>query len=89
MTTTIICEFSAGLDNLSRRNQRRIVSVLRVLKTAGRYSIFEATATDEIAATMDKIVNADPPLVITRPDGFPWTYVEFTEAGNAMLESNK
>ena len=43
-TAGIVCTFSSGLDDLTRKQQGDVATVLRVLKSAGRFSAFEASA---------------------------------------------
>jgi hypothetical protein len=75
-----ICSTSAGLDDLTRRKQRDFAEVLRVLHRTERFSMFEATANNVIAQTMDDIIK----LKLIETDiscGFPWTKVKLTSAG--------
>lgn len=80
-----IDSFSVGLDDLPVRKQRNTRVVLQAVVSAGRYSVFEATANDVIATTMDRIVAHG--LVDTDiSSGFPWTKVAITPAGKRYLD---
>lgn len=83
-----IDRFSAGLDDLTRKQQADHVAVLRVLQRTGRYSVFEATDNQTIAKTMDRLISANNKggaLVKTLGGDYPWTAVELTDAGRALL----
>ncbi|MDQ0035468.1 hypothetical protein J2W30_003236 [Variovorax boronicumulans] len=98
MTTSFIaCSFSAGLDDLTRKQQADPIAVLRVLKAAGRFSSFEASANDVIARTITRMIHKG---LTTIKDGvrtnhgklievddapYPWTNVKLTAAGEALL----
>lgn len=83
-----ICDFSTGIDELPRKDQRDIAKVLRILDKCGRFSVFEATANQTIARTMTTLCNG--PLIETDNScGYPWTMVKLTEAGRALLEKQK
>lgn len=102
MTTAIyVCSFSSGLDDMKRKDQRDVVKVLRVLAECGRFSVFEATSSQTIAAMMDRICHKGCTMVA--PDGtkrsygklinvlggnFPWTRIELTDGGKRLLEDN-
>lgn len=75
--------FASGMDELPKFRQRSTREVLRHLNVAGRFSMFEATDNDVIAATVDRIMRRE--LVKTSDIGFPWTKVELTSAGKALL----
>lgn len=76
--------FSAGLDDLTRKQQASRVEVLRKLKEIKRYSIFEATENKVIAKTMDQLVRAK--LIKTDNScGYPWINVTLTEDGERMI----
>lgn len=100
MTTAIhIDRFSAGLDELTRRQQADHIEVLRVLAKTGRYSIFEATENQTIAKTMDRLLwkscvtvsdgdRTEHGVLLVRTGGFfPWTEVALTDAGKKLLEA--
>lgn len=86
MNTMIVDRFSAGLDDLSRKQQKDHVTVLRALSKMTRYSVFEATENDSIARTMDYIIKAN--LIAHTGGAFPWSNFELTDAGRAVLESS-
>lgn len=95
----VACSFSAGLDELTRKQQADHIAVLRVLKRAGRFSVFEATSNDTIARTIDRLIHKG--LTTVEPDGtrtsygklietdhscgYPWTKVKLTPAGESLL----
>lgn len=98
MGRVIICSFSSGLDELTRKEQQDPVAVLRVLKACGRFSSFEATANQTIATMMTRLchkgfsvirsgVRTDYGRLIeadsTTP--YPWTKVKLTEGGERLL----
>lgn len=82
-----VCVTTAGLDELTRRQQKDGRAVLRVLSQTRRFSVFEATANQTIAKTIDHLFAAKQ--VEVDPDGyngFPWTAVRLTAAGAALLK---
>jgi hypothetical protein len=101
MSNLIICSFSSGLGNMKRKDQKDVVKVLRVLDQCGRYSVFEATDNQTIAAMMDCITRKKCTLVgkdrvereygrlLRRTGGaYPWTEIELTEGGKQLLKDN-
>ena len=98
-TRIIVCSFSVGLDDLTRKQQADHITVLRVLKRTGRFSAFEASANETIARTMTRLCNKS--LTTIEPDGtkrkrglmlecdmttpYPWTKVKLTPAAEELL----
>ena len=80
-----VCTFSAGIDDLPRRKQRNPHDVARVLARAGRFSVFEATANDTIAKTMDWLSDSGWFVFDHESQGFPWTKVTLTDMGRKVL----
>lgn len=78
--------FSAGLDDLSRREQADIAAVLRVLNRTRRFSSFEASENRVIARTMDALIERG--YVRTRCLSYPWVAVELTAAGQALIKES-
>ena len=74
-----IDRFSAGLDDLSRKDQGREDAVLRVLKRTGRFSAFESSENETIARTVDRLFANK--LIESIGGEYPWTLVRLTEAG--------
>ena len=97
MSAVYICSFTAGLDELTRKQQRDAVAVLRVLKASGRFSIFEATENQTIAVMLDRLlhkgysvvrdgVRTDYGRLIEKTGGqYPWTNVKLTAGGIRLL----
>lgn len=91
MSAVYIDRFSAGLDDLTRKQQADAVAVLRVLARTKRYSAFEATDNDVIARTMTRLHHKGymhyGRLIQKRGDGgaYPWTNIELTEGGLKLL----
>lgn len=83
--TVFIDRFSAGLDDLTRKQQASVTEVLSVLDRVGRFSIFEATDNQTIASTMTHISNAGY-VELDISCGFPWTKVKLTDKGRDLLE---
>ena len=98
--TFIVCSFSSGLEDLTRKQQNCAVAILKVLKKHGRFSNFEATDNDTIARMMDRLCNKG--MTIQKPDGtlieygklietdheseaYPWTKVKLTDGGERLL----
>jgi hypothetical protein len=79
----IVDRFSAGLDDLSRKDQADSAAVLRVLKRTGKFSVFEASENQTIADTMTRIMRSG--WVETLGGEYPWTAVRVTQAGDAFL----
>lgn len=86
-TAVFICDFSSGLDDMPRKDQRDIEKVLRVLDQCGRFSVFEATANQTIATTMSRLCRSNL-IEADNSCGYPWTKVKLTEAGRALLEKS-
>ena len=78
-----IDRFSAGLDELSRKDQRNQLKVLAVLAQAKLFSVFEATENAVIAATMTTVMKSG--WVADVGGGYPWTNIELTDAGREAL----
>ena len=85
MSVMIVDNFTSGLDDLTRKQQGDEGAVLQVLEQHKRFSVFEATATDRIARTMDYVFKAG--LVRGTGGAFPWTNVELTDKGRATLDT--
>lgn len=83
MTTVQICCFSAGLDDLTRKQQADHVEVLKVLARTERFSVFEATNNHVIAQTMGGLL--DGPLLKRTGGAYPWVTCELTEAGKRLI----
>lgn len=77
--------FSVGVDDLPKKKQGSIAEVLRVLQKHGRFSAFEASANDVIAATMTTICQGG--YVETKDIGYPWTQIKLTEKGLALIQA--
>jgi hypothetical protein len=102
MTHVHICRFSAGLDDLTRKQQADHIAVLRVLKRTGRFSIFEATDNPVIARMMTRLTSKS--LITVASDGvktvrglmvntdnscgYPWTKVTLTPAAEQLLSEH-
>lgn len=80
-----ISRHSAGLDDLTRVQQRDPVAVLKRLHEIKRFSVFEATENQWIASTMTMLVNRKLIEVDNSP-GFPWSKVELTAEGLKMIK---
>ena len=98
MTYFHIDRFSAGLDDLTRKQQADHIEVLRVLARTGRFSCFEASENATISRTMTRLIHkgcttldADGKktahgLLLKRTGGeYPWTTCELTEAGKRLI----
>lgn len=76
--------FTCGLDDLAIRKQRSTAYVLQHLERTGRFSVFEATANDTIAATIDRIIERGY-VETDITSGYPWTKTRLTEIGRSYL----
>lgn len=98
MDRVIICSFSSGIDELTSKQQKDPVAVLRVLKACGRFSAFEATANQVIATMMTRLCHKGFSVVrngvrndygrLIETDSttpYPWTKVKLTEGGERLL----
>ena len=95
MSSVIICGFSEGLDDMKRADQSDPLKVLRVLKQAGRFSAFEASANMTIARMMTRLYHkgltykgvnyGGPMLVHDKSTGYPWTKVIFSDSAERLL----
>jgi hypothetical protein len=79
-----ICYFSAGLDDLSRKQQADAAEVLRALKCLGRYSCFEASENRVIAKSMDTLHQRR--LLDSSCEAYPWSSCKVTELGEQFLQ---
>lgn len=84
MSTMIVDRFSAGLDDLSRKEQKNHVAVLRAMSKMTRYSVFEATENDSIARTLDYIIKKG--FIKHTGGSFPWSNFELTESGRELIK---
>lgn len=75
--------FTAGLDELTAKQARDPVVVLKTLDSIKRFSVFEATENQVIAKTMDMIFKRG--YAVRMGGEFPWTNVELTDAGRALI----
>lgn len=80
-----ICFFTVGIEDMPTRKQRNPYDVARVLARHGRFSVFEATDNEVIAATMDWLHASGWFDFDTESCGYPWTKVALTEAGRTAL----
>lgn len=76
--------FSAGLDDMKRKEQGDPRAVLQKLSTMKRFSVFEACDNDTIAHTMTLLFKQGY-VRDTKKGSYPWTYFEITEAGKAFI----
>ena len=83
-TAVFIDRFSAGLDDLTRKQQASVTEVLAVLDRIGRFSVFEATENQTIARTMTRISKSGY-VDMDHSCGFPWTTVKLTDKGRELL----
>ena len=77
-----VCNFSGGLDDLPKAQQRDIGAVLRHLEQAKRFSVFKATANDRLARMMTDVMKSG--YVRDLGGGYPWINVELTDTGRAI-----
>jgi hypothetical protein len=82
----IVDRFSVGLDDLKRKEQGDMATVLKVLEKRGRFSAFEATENSTIANTMTAIMQEGYAKSVG--GAYPWTKVEITEKGRAMIAAS-
>jgi hypothetical protein len=81
----IVDRFSAGLDDLTRKQQGDLAIVLQVLERTKRFSAFEAIDNDTIASTMTIIMQQG--YARSTGGGYPWTEVEITKKGRALIDA--
>ena len=81
-----LCSFSAGLDEMKRKDQANPVKVLRVLSKSGRYSVFEATDNQTIARTMGMLLSKG--FIKATGGQYPWAEIALTDGGKRLLEDN-
>lgn len=82
-----VCCFTTELDDMRRKDQGDDIKVLAALKVSGRFSVFEATANQTVARTIERLQKRG--LMETTPEGFPWTKVKVTELGDKLLQRSK
>lgn len=86
MNVAHVCRFTAGLDDLTQREQKNVAAVLRRLHEIGRFSVFEATANKFIAETMDHCKARGYFTIDNDSCSFPWSKVTLTEAGKKVAD---
>lgn len=74
-----ICNTTVGTEELKGK-KLTYDAVRRIVLEAGKFSVFEATATQKHARLFTRLCK-DPGLVITK-FGFPWTGVKRKRKGN-------
>lgn len=79
-----ICRHTAGLDELTRRQQAVPRLVLGVLARTKRFSVFEASDNQVIARTMTYL--SSDGFFRATGGAFPWTEVELTPAGERLVD---
>ena len=99
--TVFIDCFTAGLDDLTRKQQADPVAVLRALQKTKCFSVFEATNNEVISRTVSRLCQKSCEVV--KLDGskkkygrllemvggnYPWTNVELTDGGIEYLKDN-
>ena len=84
MSKLHVCCFSAGLCDLTRKQQADPAVVLGILKRLGRYSCFEASDNRVIAKTMDAI--AARGLLVRTGEAYPWITCQVTPSGEQFLQ---
>lgn len=90
MTTTFICCFTSGVDEMKRKDQADPLKVLKALDHFKRFSVFEATANQTIAKTMTRFFHGDLKHLIVKTGGaYPWTNVRLTPEGRKFIEDQK
>lgn len=83
-TAFFVDRFSAGLDDLTRKQQACAVTVASTLARLGKFSVFEATENQTIARTMTRIAESGW-FKFDHSCGYPWTTVELTDLGRDVL----
>lgn len=85
MTVRVFIDcFDECLHELPRRKQRDAREVALHLAKAGRFSVFEATANQDIARTVTRVL-ASGWFATDKSCGFPWTKVSLTDRGRTVL----
>lgn len=69
---------------MPRRLQADSHAVLKYLAEVKRFSVFEATANDTIARTMDRMQGKY--FTVCKHSQYPWCEIELTNEGKAFLE---
>ncbi len=69
-----IDRFSAGLDELTRKESRDFETVLAVLRRTKLFSAFEASDNPTIARTMTTLIKSGR-ITVDNTVGYPWTKV--------------
>jgi hypothetical protein len=77
-----VCTFTL-LDELPSKRRGDVRAVLAALAEAKRFSVFEATSDGRLARSLEKVHDAG--WIRYVPMGFPWTGVELTDLGRAVL----
>lgn len=76
--------FSAGLDDLTHKEQQSPIVVAAALAKLGRFSVFEATENQTIARTMTCLADCGW-FKFDNSIGFPWTKVTLTDKGHEAI----
>lgn len=78
-----IDSFSTSIDDLTRKQQGDMVTVLRCLARDKMFSAFDASANQTIARTITRLLSGG--YVKDIGGGYPWTKVEITEKGLDLI----
>lgn len=78
------CVFDIALDELTPEQQRDMHVVARAIVEAKRFSAFDATATEDLGNTMDKLAGSG--WLEFDNQGYPWTGVKLTAKGRVALQ---
>lgn len=71
-----------GLGELSKAEAMQDGCVLAALAACPKFSVFEATANQTIATTMDRLTEQGF-ITLDNSPGYPWSRAMFTDKGNA------
>ena len=80
-----IDRFSAGLDEMPKKDQGSIYEVLKRLAQMTRFSTFEASENNRIAKTITNIVQRG--YIECTGGSYPWTEFKLTEAGLKIINT--
>lgn len=83
----LVDSFAVGLDNLPKKQQKSIYDVMVILSRHDRFSVFEASASKEIAKTLTEII--DKKLILITGGEYPWHEYLITDLGIYYIKNKR
>jgi hypothetical protein len=84
-SVVFIDDFSTSIDDLTEAQQADNKTVLRCLERDKQFSVFDVTANQTIATTVERL--AKNGFISYAGGVYPWTKVEITDKGRTFLSA--